>query len=80
MSTNTYTHLGKFQLMHWHTVKITHEPETESKRVAFTSTIHVNREKELTFCFADTFTDYEILNDRDVMTNFIQMYGIGSLR
>lgn len=80
MSTNTYSRLGKFRLMDWHTVKITHDPNTESKHVTFTSTIHVNRESTLTYCFSDTFTDSQILNDRDVMTSFINMYGAGSLK
>ncbi len=72
-----YRHLGKCQLQDWHTVKIDHRGST--KFVTFTSRIHVNKEVELSFCFEDTFTDEQILNDGDVFRKFIQMYGKGAL-
>ena len=74
---NVYRTLGNCQLLDWHTVKIDHRGD--NKHVIFTSRIHVNKEVELTFCFADTFTDHQILNDRDVMTHFINMYGVEPL-
>lgn len=74
---NVYHHLGQYRLQDWHTVKIDHRGD--NKHVIFTSRIHVNKEVELTFCFADTFTDHQILNDHDVMTHFINMYGVEPL-
>jgi hypothetical protein len=75
---NVYRTLGNCQLLDWHTVKIDHRGD--NKHVIFTSRIHVNKEVELTFCFADTFTDHEILCDSLVISKFIQMYGADVLK
>jgi hypothetical protein len=75
---NVYHHLGKCRLLDWHTVKI--DKRGDNKHVIFTSGIHVNKEVELTFCFADTFSDAEILNDSMVVNKFIQMYGADALK
>jgi hypothetical protein len=75
---NVYHHLGQYRLQDWHTVKIDHRGD--NKHVIFTSRIHVNKEVELTFCFADTFTDHEILCDSLVISKFIQMYGADVLK
>ena len=73
-----YNTLGNHRLQPWFQVEIT-EPDSEgSKHVLFHSTIHKNMPVKLTFCFANTFTDHQILNDRDVMTKFIEHFGADS--
>lgn len=75
----TYKTLGKHALKPWYSVEIT-EPDAEnSKHVLFHSTIHKNMPVKLTFCFAHTFTDSQILNDHSVMTKFIQHFGADAL-
>ena len=79
-----YHHLGKAALRDWYAVHITGPDENGTKRVAFASKIHVGKLYPLTFSFADTFTDNEILKDHDVITRFTEMFGadafVGSIR
>ena len=75
----TYNTLGRHRLKPWHTVEITPPDAEGSKHVLFHSTIHKNMPAKLTFCFAHTFTDHQILNDHSVMTKFIEHFGVEDL-
>jgi hypothetical protein len=75
---NTYTQLGNRLLQPWHTIKI--DKRGNNKHVIFTSRIHMRKEVELTFCFADTFSDCQILHDQYVINKFYEMYGIDGVK
>ena len=49
--------------------------ENGSKHVIFHSTIHVNKQRKLTFCFSKDFTDAEILKDYSVIKKAWELYG-----
>ena len=68
-----YKHLGGYKLKFDLSVGI--ETEGDSQYVYFLAPLHVNKKVKLTFSFSMEFNDWEILNDRDVMTKFINMYG-----
>lgn len=73
-SSRTYHHLGQHQLRaNWHSVRI--ETRAEAKHVVFTSTIHVRKEVEVTWCYSLEFTDAEILADTNLAAKFSQHYG-----
>ena len=76
MPSHTYTYLCGFQLPH-HSVKIT--CENGRKQVSFIAPFYHNKESKITWEFSDVFTDHQILNDRDVLKEFIQRYGSDSL-
>lgn len=73
-----YKTLGRHQLHDWYTIEI--KDKTYRKEVLFHSTIHKNMPVKLTFCFSIEYTDARILMDRDVMTKFIEHFGISALK
>ena len=80
MSTRrVYNHLGGRQLRHWHTVVIEDRPTGNdgelNKHVIFTSTIHVRKEVDISWCYASTFSDAEILADGQLSAKHAAMYG-----
>lgn len=80
MSTRrVYNHLGGRQLRHWHTVVIEDRPTGNdgelNKHVIFTSTIHVRKEVDISWCYASDFTDAQILADGDLSAKHTEMYG-----
>lgn len=82
MTTATYNRLGNNLLKPFYSVKIVKQQSTDgsiNKHVEFHSTIHKNMPVKLTFCFSDSFSDSAILNDRDVITKFINHFGASAL-
>ena len=77
MVSKTYNTLGSSQLQPWHSVEIVETPE--GKEVVFHSRIHVNKSTKLSFSFGVSFSNCDILNDRDVVSKFITMYGVDGL-
>ena len=70
-----YSHAGGAVLPHWLTIEVTEPDETDSKRVLFHSTIHLNMPKKLPFCFSSAYSDGEILRDPDVLKCLKQSFG-----
>jgi hypothetical protein len=69
----TYHWLGGRALQFWGSIRI--EAVGDSKFVIFCSEIHVNRESRVSFSYANTFSDWEILRDRTLVTWVINRYG-----
>lgn len=74
-----YRSLGSYTLI-FHGVLISTDPDNETKEVTFLAPFYVNKTLKLTFCFNKSFSDYDILHDKDVMTKFINSYGVDSLK
>ena len=68
-----YTVLRRQKLLPWYSIRIV--TEGGSKYVTFCSTIHVNKESKASPCFSAEFSDYAILDDRDLFTWVIRRYG-----
>lgn len=77
-----YHHLCGHQLRDWYTVEIL--DDEESKRVTFTSKIHVTKRVENTWSYSKDFTDDEILRDGNLGAKMVGIYGrdiyVGSIR
>lgn len=73
MKANTYTTLRRRKLLPWYSIRIVTEGDT--KYVTFCSTIHMNKEVKASFCFSAEFTDFAILDDRDLYTWVVRRYG-----
>lgn len=71
-----YKRLRNFKLQDWYGVEITLDEDT--KYVRFHSRIHKNMPTDITHWFSSGFSDNEILNDRGVMTKFIEHFGADS--
>lgn len=68
-------HLEGRPLWDWYSIRI-EDHEENIKKVFFLSRIHVNKEKEMTFCYsASHFSDHAILYDRTLVSKLIEMYG-----
>lgn len=50
--------------------------DEEVKRVRFHSTIHLNKSKDVVFCYSHKFSDQSILNDASLVTLFYDSYGV----
>lgn len=74
----TYHTLGDRDLWDWHSIDI--ETVDNTKYVYMNSRIHMNERVLLSPQFSTKFTDHQILNDRDLMTDVIQRYGVSCMR
>lgn len=77
----TYKHLGDRSLQDWFHVEIVKVPSsngTVNKHVKFHSRLHKNMPVTLSFCFADIFSDFDILRDPKVVRKFIELFGAES--
>ena len=68
----TYHVLGGKRLQHWYGIRI--DQSDDCKTVTFCSSIHVNREVAVSFSYDATFTDWEILRDRSLVSWAIRRY------
>lgn len=69
-----YSWLGGQRLQHWYKIRI--ENNGDTKHIVFCSKIHVNKEVKVNFGFAsNSFTDKDVLNDRDLMAWVLNRYG-----
>jgi hypothetical protein len=55
-------------------VEILHNAEEQEKRVRVHCPLYKVREFDFGMSFSDTFTDYQILKDRDFITKMIQHF------
>lgn len=69
----TYNVLNNRPLWDWYSIRI--EEIGGSKHVFFQSRIHLNKELHVSFQFSTEFSDWEILNDRDLITWVFNRYG-----
>jgi hypothetical protein len=77
---HTYYYLAGHPLWGWLSIRIDREDHGHEggdiKRVFTLSSIHVNKELEVSFCYsAEHFSDHAILHDQDLMRVMISRYG-----
>lgn len=64
------------QLQPWYSIVIERFEHEDSAHVTFKSRIHTNKEVQLPFCWSSSdFTDYQILNDPDLLKWVRGAYG-----
>ncbi|ARB10919.1 hypothetical protein POP72_003 [Pectobacterium phage POP72] len=68
-----YKHLNGRNLQSFYHITI--EQDEDGKHVTFHSRIHVNRENTCPITWCKEYTDFEILNDRDLITWVSRSYG-----
>lgn len=73
MSSIYYKHLNNRQLQSWYIVEI--EQKGSSKFVHFHSKLHISKITSPTFSWSVSFTDNQILEDKDLISWVINKYG-----
>ena len=69
-----YNTLKGETLQHWLTIAIIRD-ETGTAKAETRSTIHVEKVKPVSFCWGESFTDSDILNDADLLRVVYQRFG-----
>lgn len=74
--TTTHSTLAGHKLKPWYSIVIERFEHENSAHVTFKSRIHMNKEVQLPFCWSSSdFTDYQILNDSDLLRFVSRAYG-----
>lgn len=76
-----YNQLGNRSLQDWfhiEIVKIRSNDGTVNKHVKFHSRLHKNMPVTLSFCFAEIFSDFDILRNPRVVNKFVECFGAES--
>ena len=69
-----YTYLGRLELPSYLSIDIRTEDDT--KHVYILSTIHVTKERKVSYSYSTEFSDEYILNDPQLFRTIANMYGL----